>query len=103
MAEFPLSKPVITGSKRDASTLGNAAYAVFVLFCFWAGSQAINLLMNMPGLFEHLMQSSGAATRPYVEMGFGVNILFGLGVFTVGALVLGAIVFAARLFYPQRA
>lgn len=34
MAEFMMSKPFANEKKRDASTPGNIAYAVFVLLCF---------------------------------------------------------------------
>lgn len=35
---------------------GNIAYALFVLFCFWAGAQLLNLLVHAPGVYERLMQ-----------------------------------------------
>lgn len=35
---------------------GNIAYALFVLFCFWAGAQLLNLLVHVPGVYERLMQ-----------------------------------------------
>ena len=42
MADFTLSKPIF-GGKPKTSTAGNIAYALFVLFCFWAGSQLLNM------------------------------------------------------------
>ena len=40
MADFTLSKSLFSGKYRNASsTPGNIAYALFVLFCFWAGAQ----------------------------------------------------------------
>ncbi|SQB21733.1 Inner membrane protein yaiY [Citrobacter koseri] len=57
MADFTLSKSLFSGKHRDtSSTPGNIAYAVFVLFCFWAGAQILNLLVHAPGVYEHLMQ-----------------------------------------------
>ena len=38
MADFTLSKSLFSGKYRNASsTPRNIAYALFVLFCFWAG------------------------------------------------------------------
>lgn len=101
MADFSLSRPVLIRAKKGATILGNISWAVFVLFCFWAGSQAINLLINSPGMFEHLMQSDNVS-RPHIDIGFGVNILFGLSVFSVGALVLGIAIIAARVRHTTR-
>ena len=43
MADFTLSKSLFSGKYRNASsTPGNIAYALFVLFCFWAGAQLLN-------------------------------------------------------------
>ena len=57
MADFTLSKSLFKGKHRDTSSLpGNIAYAVFVLFCFWAGAQVLNLLAHAPGIYEQLMQ-----------------------------------------------
>ena len=57
MADFTLSKSLFKGKHRDPSSLpGNIAYAVFVLFCFWAGAQILNLLAHAPGIYEQLMQ-----------------------------------------------
>lgn len=39
MADFTMSKPIFNGKHPKTSTSGNIAYALFVLFCFWAGSQ----------------------------------------------------------------
>ena len=56
MADFTLSKSLFKGKHRDPSSLpGNIAYAVFVLFCFWAGAQILNLLAHAPGIYEDLM------------------------------------------------
>lgn len=49
MADFTLSKSLFSGKYRNASsTPGNIAYALFVLFCFWAGAQLLNLLVHVP-------------------------------------------------------
>lgn len=68
MADFSLSKPFTGVKKRDASRPGNMAYAVFVLLCFWAGAQLLNLLVHAPGVFERLMQVQDAS-RPHVRTG----------------------------------
>lgn len=98
MADFTLSKPFSDrkGKKRDASTPGNIAYAVFVLLCFWAGAQLLNLLVHAPGVFEHLMQMQDV-NRPHVEMGLGVGTIFGLVPFLIGSAILGVIVLLLRL------
>lgn len=92
MADFTLSKSLFKGKHRDPSSLpGNIAYAVFVLFCFWAGAQILNLLAHAPGIYEELMQLQMQETgRPRVEIGLGVGTLFGL-ILLVGSLILGAI------------
>lgn len=71
MADFTLSKSLFKGKHRDPSSLpGNIAYAVFVLFCFWAGAQILNLLAHAPGIYEQLMQLQMQETgRPRVEIG----------------------------------
>ena len=77
MADFTLSKSLFKGKHRDTSSLpGNIAYAVFVLFCFWAGAQILNLLAHAPGIYEQLM--------------------FGLIPFLVGSLILGAVAIIIR-------
>ncbi len=90
MADFSLSKPFTGVKKRDASRPGNIIYAVFVLLCFWAGAQLLNLLVHAPGVFEHLMQVQDTS-RPHVELGIGVGTLFGLVPFLVGSALLGVI------------
>ncbi|WP_436876310.1 DUF2755 family protein [Siccibacter turicensis] len=92
MADFTISsKPIIAGKKRDKSTtLGNVAYAVFVLFCFWVGSQLLNALMHAPGVFEHLMQMQDN-NRPRIEMELAVGTVFGLIPFILGCLLFGGI------------
>lgn len=58
MADFTLSKSLFSGKYRNASsTPGNIAYALFVLFCFWAGAQLLNLLVHAPGVYERLCRS----------------------------------------------
>ena len=42
MADFTLSKPIFGGKQPKTSTAGNIAYALFVLFCFWAGTQLLD-------------------------------------------------------------
>ncbi|KKC63595.1 membrane protein [Citrobacter amalonaticus] len=93
MADFTLSKSLFKGKHRGTSSLpGNIAYAVFVLFCFWAGAQVLNLLAHAPGIYEQLMQLQMQETgRPRVEIGLGVGTLFGLVPFLAGSLILGAI------------
>ncbi|MDU5689587.1 MAG: DUF2755 family protein [Citrobacter freundii] len=93
-----LSKSLFKGKHRDPSSLpGNIAYAVFVLFCFWAGAQILNLLAHAPGIYEQLMQLQMQETgRPRVEIGLGVGTLFGLVPFLAGSLILGAIAAFAR-------
>ena len=90
MADFTLSKSLFKGKHRDTSSLpGNIAYAVFVLFCFWAGAQILNLLAHAPGIYEQLMQLQMQETgRPRVEIGLGVGTLFGLVPFLAGSLIL---------------
>lgn len=79
MADFTLSKSLFSGKYRNASsTHGNIAYALFVLFCFWAGAQLLNLLVHAPGVYERLMQVRGETGRPRVEIGLGVGTIFGL-------------------------
>lgn len=100
MADFTLSKSLFGGKKRDTtSTSGNIAYAVFVLFCFWAGAQILNLLVHAPGVYEHLMQVQETG-RPRVEIGLGVGTLFGLVPFLAGCLIFGVV--AAFLRWRQR-
>lgn len=68
MADFTLSKSLFSGKYRNASsTPGNIAYALFVLFCFWAGAQLLNLLVHAPGVYERLMQVQETG-RPRVEL-----------------------------------
>ncbi|HGN9370549.1 TPA: YaiY family protein [Citrobacter pasteurii] len=98
MADFTLSKSLFKGKHRDPSSLtGNIAYAVFVLFCFWAGAQVLNLLAHAPGIYEELMQLQMQETgRPRVEIGLGVGTLFGLIPFLTGCLILGVIAAVVR-------
>ncbi|VYT87455.1 Inner membrane protein YaiY [Metakosakonia massiliensis] len=95
MAGFTLSKPFSGKKTRDASTPGNIAYAVFVLLCFWAGAQLLNLLVHTPGVYEQVMQIQDA-NRPHVEMGLGVGTIFGLVPFLVGSAILGFIALVLR-------
>jgi hypothetical protein len=84
MADFTLSKSLFKGKHRDPSSLpGNIAYAVFVLFCFWAGAQILNLLAHAPGIYEQLMQLQMQETgRPRVEIGLGVGTLLDWSLFS---------------------
>lgn len=75
MADFTLSKPIFGGKQPKTSTAGNIAYALFVLFCFWAGTQLLNMLVHAPGVYEHLMQVQDTG-RPRVEIGLGVSTVF---------------------------
>ena len=94
MADFTLSKPIF-GGKPKTSTAGNIAYALFVLFCFWAGSQLLNMLVHAPGVYEHLMQVQDNG-RPRVEIGLGVSTLFGLVPFLAGCMILGVVALVLR-------
>lgn len=102
MAEITLSKHVVPttitvspAKKTAGASLSNIAYAVFILFFFWVGSQILNLLVHAPGVLEHLAQSSDA-TRPRIEMGLAVSTVFGLVPFLLGCLFLGIIVLAVK-------
>jgi hypothetical protein len=95
MAEFTLSRAIIAGKKKGSSTPGNVAYALFVLFCFWAGAQLLNLLVHAPGVFEHLMQVQDSG-RPQIEIGLAVGTLFGLVPFLAGCAILGVIALIMR-------
>ena len=89
MADFTLSKPIFGGKQPKTSTTGNIAYALFVLFCFWAGTQLLNMLVHAPGVYEHLLQVQHTA-RPRDE------IVFGLIPFLAGSMVLGVIALVLR-------
>lgn len=95
MADFTMSKPIFSTRQPKTSTTGNIAYALFVLFCFWAGSQLLNILVHAPGVYEHLMQVEDSG-RPRVEIGLGVGTVFGLIPFLVGLVVLGAVALVVR-------
>lgn len=91
MADFTLSKSLFSGKYRNASsTPGNIAYALFVLFCFWAGAQLLNLLVHAPGVYERLMQVQETG-RPQVEIGLGVGTIFGLIPFLVGCFIFAVV------------
>ncbi len=95
MADFTLSKPIFGGKQAKTSMAGNIAYALFVLFCFWAGSQLLNMLGLAPGVYEHLMQAQDT-NRPRVDIGFGVSTIFGLIPFLAGCMVLGVLALVMR-------
>ena len=95
MADFTMSKPIFNTRQPKTSTAGNIAYALFVLFCVWAGSQLLNILVHAPGVYEHLMQVEESG-RPRVEIGLGVSTVFGLIPFLVGLMVLGAVALYVR-------
>ncbi|MEX9254524.1 DUF2755 family protein [Pseudenterobacter timonensis] len=95
MADFTLSKPIFGGKHPRTSAPGNIAYALFVLFCFWAGSQLLNVLVHSPGVYEHLMQVQDTG-RPHVEIGFGVSTIFGLVPFLTGCAILGVVALLLR-------
>lgn len=96
MTDISLSKqvvPVITTistAKTEGSTRSNLAYAAFILFCFWVGTQILSLMVHAPGVLEHLAQGNDA-TRPRIEMGFAVSTVFGLVPFIAGCVLLGVI------------
>ncbi|WP_435929234.1 DUF2755 family protein [Dryocola sp. BD613] len=101
MTDITLSKHVVpatitvSSTKAGGATLSNIAYAVFILFCFWVGSQILNLLVHAPGVLEHLAQGNDA-TRPRIEMGLAVSTVFGLVPFLLGCLFLGMIGLAVK-------
>lgn len=101
MAEMTLSKHVVpatitvSATKESGATLSNIAYAMFILFCFWVGSQILNLLVHAPGVIEYLAQGNDA-TRPRIEMGLAVSTLFGLIPFLIGCLFFGSIGLAVK-------
>ena len=91
MADFTGCKcPVCQQPFSASSTPGNIAYALFVLFCFWAGAQLLNLLVHAPGVYERLMQVQETG-RPRVEIGLGVGTIFGLIPFLVGCLIFAVV------------
>ncbi|SUG28189.1 Putative inner membrane protein [Salmonella enterica subsp. arizonae] len=101
MADFTLSKSLFSGKHRETSSApGNIAYAVFVLFCFWAGAQLLNLLVHAPGIYEHLMQVQDTG-RPRVEIGLGVGTIFGLVPFLTGCLIFAVIAAFLRWASPS--
>ncbi|GHD96505.1 MULTISPECIES: DUF2755 family protein [Pseudocitrobacter] len=95
MTDFALSKLILNGKKSASSAPGNVAYVVFVLLCFWAGAQLLNLLVHAPGVYEHLMQMQDTG-RPRVEMGLAVGTLFGLVPFLGGCAILGFVALVMR-------
>lgn len=88
MAEFTFAKTVNGGKKRGSITSSNIAYALFVLFCFWAGAQMLSMLIHAPGVFEHLIQMQDSS-RPRVEISLMVGTLFGLIPFLAGCVLIG--------------
>ena len=95
MTEFTFSRPLTARKNKDSSVPGNVAYALFVLFCFWAGAQLLNMLVHAPGIFEHLMQQQDSG-RPRIEIDLAVGTLFGLVPFPFGSALLGGVVFFLR-------
>ncbi|WP_424590519.1 DUF2755 family protein [Buttiauxella sp.] len=96
MADMSLSKqvvPVITTvstTKAEGSSRSNLAYAAFILFCFWVGTQILSLMVHAPGVLEHLAQGNDAS-RPRIEMGFAVSTVFGVVPFLAGCALLGVV------------
>ena len=88
MAEFTFAKTVNGGKKRGSITSSNIAYALFVLFCFWAGAQMLSMLIDAPGVFGHLIQMQDSS-RPRVEISLTVGTLFGLIPFLAGCVLIG--------------
>jgi hypothetical protein len=88
MAEFTFAKTSNSEKKRSSITSSNIAYALFVLFCFWAGAQMLSMLIHAPGVFEHLIQMQDSR-HPRVEIGLMVDTLFGLIPFLAGSLLIG--------------
>ena len=95
MADFTLAKPIFGGKRSKTSAPGNIAYALFVLFCFWAGSQLLNILVHAPGVYEHLMQVQDSG-RPHVDIGLGVSTIFGVIPFLIGCVILGVVALVLR-------
>src|SRR5690606_12401932 len=95
MADFTLAKPIFGGKQSKTSAPGNIAYALFVLFCFWAGSQLLNILVHAPGVYEHLMQVQDTG-RPRVAIGLGVSTIFGVIPFLIGCVILGVVAMVLR-------
>jgi hypothetical protein len=103
MTDMSLSKQVVpvnlvSTTKAEGSTRSNLAYAVFILFCFWAGTQVLSLIVHAPGVLEHLAQGNDA-TRPHIEMGFAVSTVFGLVPFLAGCALLGLISLALKFHH----
>ncbi|WPM84238.1 DUF2755 family protein [Apirhabdus apintestini] len=98
MADLTLFKPIFSGIRKrhERTQLSNIAYVIYTLFCFWAGSQFLIMLINAPGVIEHLLQT-GSATRPPIEMGIGVSSLFGISVSVITALLTVSIMVLLRL------
>lgn len=94
MTEFTFSRPLSARTKKETSVPGNIAYGLFVLLCFWAGAQLLNMLVHAPGIFEHLMQQD--SQRPQVDIDLAVGTLFGLIPFLLGSLILGAVALVLR-------
>lgn len=90
MAEFTFAKTVNGGKKGRPGASSNIAYALFVLFCFWAGAQMLSMLIHAPGIFEHLIQMQDNR-RPRVEIGLMVGTLFGLIPFLLGCLLIAIV------------
>lgn len=95
MADFTLAKPIFGGKQSKTSAPGNIAYALFVLFCFWAGSQLLNILVHAPGVYEHLMQVQDTG-RPRIDIGLGVSTIFGVIPFLIGCVILGVVALVLR-------
>ncbi|MEW7313769.1 DUF2755 family protein [Buttiauxella gaviniae] len=103
MTDVSLSKQVVpvyavSTTKAEGSTRSNLAYAAFILFCFWAGSQFLSLVVHAPGVLEHLAQGNDA-TRPHIEMGFAVSTVFGVVPFLAGCALLGVISLAMKFHH----
>lgn len=96
MTDFTLSRHMFSGKKKESSTSGNLAYALFVLLCFSIGAQLLTLVVHAPGVYEHLMQIQNSG-RPRVEIGLGVSTLFGLIPFLAGCAILGVLSLIHRI------
>ena len=90
LAELRGLLPAFTQLALQPSRHPDIAYALFVLFCFWAGAQLLNLLVHAPGVYERLMQVQETG-RPRVEIGLGVGTIFGLIPFLVGCLIFAVV------------
>lgn len=95
MAIFASSKSLSSLFGRERPPSGNITWALFVLLCFWAGSEIISLFSHGPGLIDRLTQTH-SLSRPTIEMSPSVGLLFGVVPVVVGLLLLGSVLLVIR-------